>query len=181
MKSPLQAVRRGYLWYAAAVSLLQHPLLLACRLYWGGQFIVTGHGKLTHLHAIAEHFAGWHVPAPCPSAIAAGSTELICGSLLVVGVASRIAAVPLIVTMTVAYLTAHANEVTNLDTFVNAPPFLFLMACVLVLVFGPGVFSIDFLVDKLWLRSGTSPRPPGTRPGQDQGTIGSPPPKDSKR
>ena len=177
----IKRLGRWYLRCAAGVSLLQHPLLLACRLYWGGQFILTGHGKLTHLYATAEHFAGWHVPAPCPSAIASGLTELICGSLLVIGLASRIAAVPLIVTMIVAYLTAHAAEVTNLDTFVNAPPFLFLMACVLVLVFGPGVFSIDFLVDKFWFRSGKSPQPLDTRPGQGQGTTGSPPPEDTKR
>jgi putative oxidoreductase len=149
----IKRLRRWYLRYAAVVSLLQHPLLLACRLYWGGQFIQTGFAKLTHLNVIAEHFAGWHVPFPYPSAIAAGTTELVCGSLLVVGLASRIASVPLIFTMIVAYRTALVNDVTDLASFVTADPFLFLMTCVLVLVFGPGVFSVDYLLRKFWFRS----------------------------
>ena len=45
---------------------------------------------------------------------------------------------PLIGTMIVAYLTAHLDEVTDLYTFVTAPPFLNLFTCLLVLVFGPG-------------------------------------------
>jgi len=145
--SPSRA-RRAYARYVGAVSLLQHPLLLACRLYWGGMFIPRGFNKLTHLKVTAEQFAFWHIHPSYPSAIAAGTTELVCGSLLVIGLASRIAVVPLIVTMIVAYFTAHADEVTNLFTFVTAPPFLNLLTCVLVLVFGPGVFSVDYLIGR---------------------------------
>ena len=152
MHSSFHATQQWYARYVAAVSLLQHPLLLACRLYWGGQFIYTGFNKLTHLAVTAEHFAGWHVPAPYQSAVAAGTVELVGGSLLVLGAASRFAVVPLIFTMIVAYCTAHAGEVTNLYTFVTAPPFLNLLTCVLVLVFGPGVFSIDYLVGRQYRR-----------------------------
>lgn len=148
MGTRLLTARRWYLRYAAIVSLLQHPLLLACRLYWGGTFINTGYNKLSNLALTADHFAAWHIPAPYANAIAAGTTELVCGSLLVIGLASRIVAIPLIVVMTVAYLSAHAEEVTNLYTFVTAPPFLNLMTCVLVLIFGPGVFSADWLIGR---------------------------------
>ena len=61
---------------------------------------------------------------------------------------------PLIGTMIVAYLTAHSDEVTDLYTFVTAPPFLNLFTCLLVLVFGPGRFSVDYLVDRFLLGSG---------------------------
>ncbi len=151
MQSKLQAAQYWYERYARTVSLLQHPLLLACRLYWGGLFVFTGYNKLTHLSLTAEKFADWHIPAPYPNALAAGTTELVCGSLLVLGAASRIVAVPLIVTMIVAYLTAHADEVTDLYTFVTAPPFLNMFACVLVLLFGPGKFSADYLIGRFIL------------------------------
>jgi putative oxidoreductase len=164
MNATLQAPRRWYLRYVAAVSLLQHPLLLVCRLYWGGLFIQTGFSKLTHLDLYAERFANWHIPAPYPNAIAAGTTELVCGSLLVLGAASRIVTVPLIITMIVAYLTAHADQVTDLYTFVTAPPFLNMLTCILVLLFGPGVFSIDYLVGRFILGSQADSR---ASPGKD--------------
>ncbi len=153
MNSTLHKARRWYARYVVAASLMQHPLLLACRLYWGGLFVSTGFNKLTHLALTAEKFAGWHVPAPYPNAVAAGLTELVCGSLLVLGAASRVAAVPLIGTMVVAYLTAHVDEVTDLYTFVTAPPFLHLFTCLLVLVFGPGSFSADYLISRFVLGS----------------------------
>lgn len=148
MSRALPLARRWYALYAGAVSLLQHPLLLACRLYWGSTFIQTGHAKLSNLQVTAEHFHGWHIPAPYPNAVAAGVIELVCGSLLMLGLASRIVSVPLVVVMIVAYLTAHAGEVTNIYTFVTAPPFLNMFTCVLVLVIGPGMFSVDYLLGK---------------------------------
>ena len=142
---------RAYQRYAAAISLLQHPLLLACRVYWGHDFMVHGYGKLAHLGTTAEQFAYWKIPLPYAGAVAAGTAETVCGGLLLVGVASRIITLPLIFTMIVAYFTAHADDVTSIFTFVTAPPFLNLLTCVLVLVFGPGVFSLDWLLGRMIL------------------------------
>ena len=154
MNSTLPAARRWYARYVRApVAGCNIRFLLVCRLYWGGLFVSTGFGKLTHLALTAQRFADWHIPAPYPNAVAAGTTELVCGSLLVLGAASRIVTVPLIVTMIVAYRTAHIDEVTDLYTFVTAPPFLHLFTCTLVLLFGPGAFSIDYLVGRFILGS----------------------------
>ena len=88
MNAMLLQTRLWYARFARAASRLQHPLLLACRVYWGGLFVTAGYGKLTHLALTAEKFAGWHIPAPWPNAIAAGTTETICGSLLLLGAAA---------------------------------------------------------------------------------------------
>ena len=72
--------------------------------------------------------------------------------------------------MIVAYLTAEWETVQAIfavtvrdganvwtpDTskFTEATPFLFLLACLIVLAFGPGVFSIDYLLAR-WLRRRT--------------------------
>jgi putative oxidoreductase len=141
---------RLYERWATLVSYLQSPVLLLMRLYWGWQFFLTGKGKLMNLDRIAAFFSSLHIPMPKLNAALAGSTECLGGLLLLLGLASRIITVPLIFVLCVAYLTAHI-DVTKVifsdpDKFVTAAPFLFLMCCVIVLVFGPGVFSADYLI-----------------------------------
>lgn len=130
--------------YAAA---LQSPLLFVIRVYWGWSFAQTGWGKLMHLDRTAEFFASLHLPAPKLNAIAAGATECLGGALLAVGLLARPASVPLAATMLVAYGTAHREELGAIfsapDTFIGAEPFLFLLASLLVLAFGPGKWSLD--------------------------------------
>lgn len=122
-------------------------LLLAIRLYWGSQFFLTGRGKLLHIERTAAFFQSLDIPLPLLNAYAAGTIECLGGALLVLGIGTRLAAIPLIVTMLVAYATAHRPELlglfTNPDAFVSAPPFLFLLASTLALVFGPGWLSLD--------------------------------------
>ncbi len=136
--------------YARLGSLLDHgqsPLLLLLRLHWGYQFVLTGVGKLQNLERTAAFFADLGIPAPMINAAFAGATEAGGGALLFLGLGSRIAAVPLIGTMCVAYATAHTEELTGIfsdpDTFTSAPPFLFLLTSLVVLVFGPGRYSLD--------------------------------------
>lgn len=128
-------------------GLLQSPLLLIIRLYWGISFAQTGWGKLMNLDRTAGFFASLDIPLPKVNAILAGATECFGGALLAIGLFARPAAVPLIFTMVVAYITADneaLHAITNdPDKFVTASPFLFLFASVIVLAFGPGKLSID--------------------------------------
>jgi putative oxidoreductase len=54
--------------------------------------------------------------------------------------------------MLVAYVTAENEALhaffSNPDKFTGADPFLFLLAALLVFVFGPGQVSVDALVGK---------------------------------
>jgi putative oxidoreductase len=128
---------------------LQSPLLLAVRLYWGWQFAQTGWGKLMHLDRTAGFFESLEIPLPKVNAVLAGGTECVGGVLLALGLFARPAAVPLIFTMLVAYGTADRDALRALasdpDQFVTAAPFLFLLASLLVLAFGPGRLSLDAL------------------------------------
>jgi putative oxidoreductase len=141
--------------YALLVRLassLRSPLLLVLRLYWGWSFFQTGMGKLGNLGQTAEFFGTLGIPFPTLNAAMAGATECFGGLLLLVGLASRLVTLPLIITMIVAYLTADLEAVKGIfsdpDKFLEAAPFLFLLTCVIVFVFGPGAFSLDHLLGK---------------------------------
>lgn len=135
----------------AAVA-LQSPVLLIIRLYWGIAFAQTGWGKLMNLDRTAGFFESLGIPLPHLNAIAAGATEFFGGVLLALGLFARPAAVPLIFTMAVAYGTAHREELGqifgNPDQFTGADPFLFLLASVIVLAFGPGRWSADAVISR---------------------------------
>lgn len=142
--------RAGYDLLVKVASSLQSPLLLIVRLYWGWSFFQTGLGKLKDLSGPTQFFTELGIPFPAFSAALAGTTECVGGLLLLVGLASRLAAIPLTITMVVAYLTADLESVKNIfsdpDKFLAATPYTFLFASVLILVFGPGAFSLDRLI-----------------------------------
>ena len=133
-------------------QLLQSPVLLVIRLYWGWQFIGTGWGKLHKLDDVTKYFASLNIPAPHLNAIMAASTETIGGILLILGLFSRFASLALIGVMCVAYSTAERDALnaifSDTDKFFAATPFLFLYACVLVFAFGPGKFAVDALIGR---------------------------------
>jgi putative oxidoreductase len=156
--------QRLYGQLVAIASILQSPLLLAIRLYWGWQFFTTGKGKLLALGQTTEFFSSLGLPFPSVNAFVAGATECFGGLFLLVGLASRLTALPLIFTMLVAYFTADREALNGIfhdpDAFVTATPFLFLFASLLIFVFGPGVFSLDhWLGKKFAAASSESPQP----------------------
>ena len=133
-------------------SYLQSPLLLVLRLYWGFSFAQTGWGKLTHLEKTTAFFESINIPLPRINAMAAGSVECLGGVLLLLGLFARPVAVPLIFTMIIAYVTADNEALhaifSDTDKFVTAAPFLYLLAALIVLAFGPGKLSLDALFFK---------------------------------
>jgi putative oxidoreductase len=145
-------VQNAYLLLIKIASSLQSPVLLIIRLYWGWSFFQTGKGKLSDLSKVTSFFTDLGIPFPGFNAFLAGTTECVGGLLLLVGLASRLTAIPLIITMIVAYITADSEALKSIfsdpDKFLGADPFLFLFASVLVLVFGPGVFSLDYLIGR---------------------------------
>lgn len=128
---------------------LQPILLLAIRLYWGYAFLMAGYGKLQNIAPVIKFFTSLNIPYPEISAYLVGVVELVGGLLLILGLWSRIAAFPLAIVMIVALYTAHYDAVQgivdNPQRFINQLPFNYLMTTLIVLAFGPGVFSIDYI------------------------------------
>lgn len=131
---------------------LQDMLLLFLRLYWGYSFFMAGYGKLTHISDTAASFSSIGIPMPYLSALLTGCFESICGLLLFLGIFSRMAAVPLIVIMIIALLTAHHEATFNIfvdqSQFVKQSPVTYLIVSLVVLAFGPGKISLDYIIDR---------------------------------
>lgn len=144
--------QQAYRLLVKAANCLQSPLLLAIRLYWGWQFFQTGRGKLMNHAQVTEFFQSLHIPFPGFNVYLAGGTECFGGLLLLAGLGSRLISMPLIFVTIIAYLTAEFDTVKNIfsnpDKFVTADPFLFMLAAIIVLAFGPGIFSLDWLIGK---------------------------------
>ena len=149
--------------YERLLDSLRSPLLLAVRLTWGGLFVQAGWGKWHNIPKVIGFFTELGIPLPVLNAYVVATTELVGGALLLLGLFGRLAPVPLIIAMLVAYASSEQEalqELTqgNLDPVLTAAPFLFLLASTLVLIFGPGLFSLDaLLARKLGLsrRAGT--------------------------
>jgi len=141
---------RGYQLYTSAADSLKPPFLLAVRLYWGWQLIQSGWGKLHNIAGVTEFFTSLGLPAPHFTAIAISNLELFGGALLAIGLGSRIIGLVLSVNMLMAYITADREALMSVFSdpgkFYNADPFTFLMASLLVFIFGAGFFSLDRIV-----------------------------------
>jgi putative oxidoreductase len=148
----ISLAKRGYGLLIRGASLLQSPLLLVLRLYWGWQFFETGKGKLMNHEKVTAFFQDLHIPFPSFNAYLSGSTECVGGLLLLIGLGSRLVSLPLLFTLTIAYLTAESDALkaifTDPDKFTGSSPFLFLLATFIVLAFGPGKFSVDWILEK---------------------------------
>jgi len=159
---PTCVFQRSYGLLILVAGWLQSPLLLAIRLYWGWQFFLTGRGKLMNPGKVTEFFQSLHIPFPAFNVYLAGGTECCGGLLLLAGLCSRLISLPLIFVTVIAYLTAEINTVKNIfsapDKFVSADPFLFMLAAIIVLAFGPGAFSLDWLIGRMFFRKTKTPQ-----------------------
>jgi putative oxidoreductase len=130
---------------------LQSPLLYVIRFVWGIQLMQAGFGKLLNIETPIGYFTQLGIPFPVENAWLVAFTETFGGIFLALGLLTRLTAIPLIINFIVAYLTTEQpalHKLLQLDTddFFAAAPFLFLFAAVIVLVFGPGAFSVDYLI-----------------------------------
>lgn len=130
---------------------LQCAVLLFLRITIGWRFYLSGNGKQKNFEATEAFFTTLQIPAPGFHAELVGYTEMIGGLLLMAGLGTRLASVPLIISMIVAYLTAHRGEAfASLYDFTDQAPFMFLCVTLVTLAFGPGKVSLDALIARWW-------------------------------
>jgi len=138
--------------------LMMRPLVLsiASRLAWlpptlaritvGWVFLLSGWGKLHNLDQVTEFFASIGIPAPGIQAPFASATELVCGALLLAGLGTRLASLPLMVVMAVAIATARIDELTSAGALFGFVEFTYIALLLWIAVAGPGLLSLDHLL-----------------------------------
>jgi len=150
MNNLLTRLRQLYGQFFDLVSYLRSPFLLLVRLYWGWQLIQSGWGKLHHLDKVTEFFGSLNLPMPAQTALAISSLEFFGGIFLAIGLVSRLTALVLTINMVMAYITADREALLSIfsdpDKFYAAAPYTFLIASLLILIFGPGKIAVDSLI-----------------------------------
>jgi putative oxidoreductase len=138
----------------AALERNQWVPILLVRLFVGYFFFETGLAKLGALDAMAERFTGWGIPFPAFSAALSAYTEMIGGALIVLGLLTRLAAIPQLVNMVVAILVVNVKSVTGLDEFAELSEPLYALVFLWLAFSGPGRVSVDHLLAKRFRRPG---------------------------
>jgi putative oxidoreductase len=129
------------------------------RLAVGLVFLQSGWGKLHDLPNVTEFFASLGLPAPAFQAAFASATELVCGALLLAGLATRLAAVPLIIVMCVAIRTAQWEQVEGISSLVGLLEFAYISLLLWLATHGPGPLSLDALLARAGKRSASTTLP----------------------
>ena len=146
-----------------ALALLQHlswlPPLVT-RVAVGSVFVQSGWGKLHDLQKVIDFFRELGIPHPELQAPFAAGTELVCGTLLLVGLASRLACVPLALVMAVAIATALWPDLDGAGDLYFKGEFLFIVLFTWIGVHGPGPLSLDALLLRLAGGRPQEARPP---------------------
>jgi putative oxidoreductase len=135
------------------VNYVQSPFLLFVRVYWGWQLSQSGWGKLHNLANVTDFFVSLNLPFPAQTAVFISCVEFFGGILLALGLLSRMTALVLTINMVVAYVTADREALLSFfsdpDKFYAAAPYTFLVASVIILLFGPGKLALDALIRRL--------------------------------
>jgi putative oxidoreductase len=118
-------------------------MALLMRLVTGGFMLTHGWGKLAKLMAGQPYqFADPLGMGVTPSLLLAVFAEVGCAVLIIVGLATRLATIPIMITMLVAAFIIMGTSPFNLKEL----SLLYFTLLVVILVIGPGRYSLDRLI-----------------------------------
>jgi len=113
--------------------------LLVLRIVAGGVMLTHGLPKLQKILAGNYQFADPIGLSPELSLFLVTFAEVVCAILIIVGLLTKLAALPLIIDMTVAFFIAHQT-----DPFGDKEiPLIFLGLFLAIFLTGPGRYSLD--------------------------------------
>ena len=141
-----------------ASSSLAWPPPVAARVALGTVFVQSGWGKLHDLPRVVGYFESLGIPAPQLQAPFVAGVELAGGALLLAGLFTRVASVPLAATMVVALATAKRADVASASDLLATVELLYLLLLGSLAAFGAGALSLDALLVR---RFGPAEEPKG--------------------
>jgi putative oxidoreductase len=119
---------------------------LALRLSLGAVFLGTGWGKLHNLGQVTSFFTELGIPFPAVQAPLVSGIELVGGTLILLGLFTRLATLPLMAVMTCAILTAKRPDIDGIRSLLAFDEFTYLAGFLWLFVAGAGKASLDALL-----------------------------------
>ncbi len=117
--------------------------LTVLRVVVGLVFVAHGWRKvMVGFDQVSEAFAGYGIPAPVVAAVLATLAELMGGAFVLIGLKTRLAAIPPAIVMVVAIVAVHLRHGFFLPKGYEYTLVL-LAALVTLILAGPGLFSVD--------------------------------------
>jgi putative oxidoreductase len=118
--------------------------LLLLRLGVGILMLVHGYGKLVGFESKQYEFMNFMGMGSTISLALVVFAEFFCSLFLILGLFTRLAAIPLIIATCVMVFKAHNGDITGKGEL----PALYLISYVILLLLGPGKISVDNLTGK---------------------------------
>ena len=125
--------------------------MLLLRLTMGGLMAYAGYHKLTHFNEVLNGTGGrppFHINflglSDSTNLSLLVFAELFCAGLIVIGMLTRLATIPLIISSAVALYVAHNWDILGGGQLIT----LFLAGYVTLLLVGPGKISVDGMIGK---------------------------------
>lgn len=100
---------------------------LASRITIGWVFAESGWGKLQNLAQVIDYFRSLNIPFAELQAPMVSGIELVSGLLILGGLFTRLASIPLIGIMVAAILTAKMDEISDFSTLLGNMEFLYIV------------------------------------------------------
>ncbi|MCW3089301.1 MAG: DoxX family protein [Ferruginibacter sp.] len=118
--------------------------MLVLRLSAGILIMKHGYDKLIHFESMHNSFLNFMGIGSTFSLALVIFAEFFCGLFIVIGLFTRLAAIPLIISFSVALFKAHNGDIFGK----GEPATLFLTCFIVLLLVGPGRASIDGMTGK---------------------------------
>ena len=134
---------RRLLSYSASPAITSMAIFIL-RVVFGSLILLHGYDKAIHFAAYKEQFISFLGMSPAISLGLVVFAEFVCAIFLVVGLLTRFACIPLIITMAVAVFMAHGGDITGKGEH----PTLFLAGFITLLFTGAGKYSLDGVLYK---------------------------------
>lgn len=144
--SLIAAVRAAASRGRAFISHIVFTAPLLARSTVGYAFAESGWGKIHDLDSVAAYFTELGIPAPAFQAAFVSWVELSCGLLVLLGLGTRLAAVPLIATMAVALSTARASDIGSFSDLIGTIEFCYAVLLAWLALAGAGAASLDHAI-----------------------------------
>ena len=121
---------------------------LLLRVFLGYFFCESGWGKIHNLDTFTQRFTEWGIPLPAFNAALSAYTEFLGGSLIVLGLGTRLVAIPLVINMIVAIVSVKLKDLEGINGFFEFDEPLYALGFFWLIFSGPGWVSLDHLISK---------------------------------